>query len=166
MKAFHRRFKETWMQGAFEFQLVLYDELLKTARNEDKKRTLAEMGAALGCGPYVLVHFHSLLDLNGICAETATEWLEDRYPEFKAVRMTRTHEEQPLDEKCEKLADYCVKGDTKYTFRVVDEIHYEGRSYTFGELGDLITLHDSIQSNGYKNMLIGFNGSDSDDDAQ
>jgi hypothetical protein len=153
LNAFHRRFPNVWIQGAFEFELIDVDHLKKvtSGNGKIKSETIHDMmtegkHATSAKGLKILVHFHAIIDLiDGDVASDVSRWLRAHWCDHpRQVDVKPTFKGQPLEEKVWKLSSYCFKNRTQFndTFETRD---FElGKDFTNEELGKLVSLYQDF----------------------
>ncbi|MGH2478040.1 MAG: hypothetical protein ACRED7_12330 [Stellaceae bacterium] len=164
LKAFHRRYKDIWLRGAFEFELVDLDYMSVTEDEEVsiKMQTLLAMldtDKSRFAGKKVLVHYHAVLDIGKYDEKPIRAWLALRYPKHnRLVRMQLTNRGQSVDEKLRKIASYGFKNRLRYNKSFVTSGYETGEYFVNKDAGKLISLYHKFidaGAGGYKSILIG-----------
>jgi hypothetical protein len=156
INAFKRRFKDVWFQGAFEFELIDLDKLLVwDGDNQVKKETLEKMTDKRG--NLILVHFHGLMDLNGVDEKLVKEWVGQRWNKHhRQTHLQRIRKGQRLGEMTWKVSSYCFKNRVKDNMTFIARGFEEGEYFTNEELSNLIKIYDGVGGGkGVSGLLIG-----------
>ena len=149
MNAFHRAFPDVWIRGAFEFELIDLEHLLRKSNTKGikKRNTLSAMlaGSSLPAGLKILVHFHATMDLGDRNGSEVLDWMQSRWDKHRSqVDIKATHAGQKLQDKIWKISSYCFKNRFRFndTFETRD---YEmGKEFTNEQLGSLISLYQDF----------------------
>lgn len=152
LNAFHRRFQDVWLQGAFEFELIDLDHLsrIKSGNGLVKRQTMEGMLQTLPTGLKILVHFHAILDLVDEDEAVVKSWLKSRWSDHsKQVDVRVTEKGQPLEDKIWKMCSYCFKNRTQFNDTFVTRDFELGKDFTNEQLGKLVTLYQEFLDASY-----------------
>ena len=164
LRALKRKYQNLWMQGAFEFELVDFDDLSVTedADVSVKLQTLLMMmdqDESKFVGKKILVHYHAVVDIGDYDGREIGKWLQKRYSKHsRQVQIKQTISGQAVDDKIRKIASYGFKNRLRYNKSFITSGYETGEYFANGDAGKLIKLyHQFIDagSGSYKSILIG-----------
>jgi len=160
IKAMKRRFADIWTQGSFEFELIDM-KLLGKSGSTVKQETLAAMidmsvKESFSLGQRVIVHFHTLVDLNGTDDVEFRGWVRSRWNKHhRQTNVQRTRSNQSLENMAKKISSYGFKNRVQYNLTFDTDGYKRGVWFKNNRLGALSSIYDRIGGRGYKGLLIG-----------
>jgi hypothetical protein len=167
IKAMKRRFGDIWVQGSFEFELIDMRLLDKSDAGVNqnsrslKQQTLAAMmnmsiKESRSLGQRVIVHFHTLVDLNGTDEVEFNKWVRNRWNSHSnQTEVKRTNKGQTLKNMAKKISDYGFKNRVQYNLSFETNGYKRGIWFNNNHLGTLAGIYDRMDGRGYKGLLIG-----------
>tara|TARA_Y100000034_G_scaffold135629_1_gene208336 strand:+ start:556 stop:1479 length:924 start_codon:yes stop_codon:yes gene_type:complete len=167
LDALVRRFKGTWIQGTYELELMDMGLLDKSdagvAQNKRaaKQRTLAALKGvdvkdSGSLGQQVIVHFHALVDLNGVDGDQFKEWVRRRWnADGRQTRIQLTDSSQSWREMVSKIASYGFKNRVQYNLTFETNDYLKGKWFKNEDLAELVMIYDGLRNKRNNGLLIG-----------
>lgn len=180
----NRKFKSSWAQGAFEYELVDMENVRsrvgKNASGNRKKHTLEKLGdyeasldnldfswrwkdkAGNQRADYVLVHTHFLMDCGSEDWATIEKDMRRRWWRDYQVRIDGLTDfnVRSLDDSLWKMSSYCFKNRCSHHYEFggydIDEFEVNENMFSVNELNTIYSIYKSITGGRNTGLLLGW----------